>query len=571
MVKTLHIRNFALIDRIEVSFTGGLNILSGETGSGKSILVGAIGLIIGGKSDSSMIRSGSDEAVVSALISINAGSEAESWIRDHGYELEEGEILIKRVVRSSGRGSAYLQSDPITMKDLQHLCRLLFDLHGQHEHQSILYEASQRHLVDSYGDISEQLEEFALLHERIRGYRADLAAFEENERILLREQEMLEYAVTEIEQAALKPGEDEAIESELFVLNKSEQLSEYLETVISTLGGESGTLGKLKGVIHSVNAAASIDSRLGDGSGRLESSLYEIEDVYELIKSHRDLIEYSPDKIDALHDRLQLIRNLKRKYGDTIEEVLAYLDEAKASIERFENREENRDRLKKETEVLERTLQGLAAEITKKRRETAELLAPRIENHLAQLGMPNSEFAIGIESDTYETLADAPSHGVDRVDFLISPNRGEPVKPLRTIASGGELSRVMLALKSEFSRADSIETLIFDEIDSGIGGSVATSVGTHLSKLAQGKQILCITHLASIAAHANSHFIVSKHADGERTVTLIEALTEEQKRIAEIARMLSGDSTGESAIAHAKDLLGKKRKKSAPQELFDLD
>ncbi|MCF7943885.1 MAG: DNA repair protein RecN [Spirochaetia bacterium] len=561
MLESLHIKNFALIDKLSLHFSQGLNILSGETGAGKSILVGAINLIVGGRGDSSMIRTGSSETSVTAEVRLSASGEAEltPWLQEHGIEPEDHTLIIKRILRTSGRGNIYIQSEPVTVKDLQHVSRYLIDLHGQHEHQSILYETNQRRLLDAYGSLTEQVAAFAEQHALLKQYKGQLADYFTSEKNLLREKDMLEYAVQEIDQAKLQPEEDGQLQTELTILSKSEQLTAMLEEAAAMLQGsgtEQGVLNSLKTAQRSLSRAAGIDVRLKDGLMQIENSLFELEDAYDKIRTYRDSIDFSPERIDQIHERLLLISSLKRKYGENgVGEILNYRNQAYEKLQNFENRTENREKLEIRCGKLEDSLREQAALITGKREETAGKLGPAIQAHLARLGMPKAEFSIEITPlNQYASIADAPSSGVDSVKFMISPNTGEPVKELKSIASGGELSRIMLAIKTEFSDNDAIETLIFDEIDTGIGGSVAASVGKHLRSLSRSRQVLCITHLASIAAQADTHFTVIKKEENGRTLTLVKALQEDD-RVGELARMLSGDSSGDAAVAHARELL----------------
>jgi DNA repair protein RecN (Recombination protein N) len=569
MLKTLHIKNFALIDRLTLEFGPGFNVFSGETGAGKSILVGAINLIIGGKGDTSLIRTGTDEASVTAEVRISeaAMKELQPWFTEHGIEPDGDVLIIKRVLRSGGRGSIYLQSEPAALKDLQYVAGSLFDLHGQHEHQSILYDAGQRKLLDAYAQAEQLREAFTEQQRRLKADRKRLERWAADEQQQLREQDMLAYAVDEIDRASLAPGEDEQLQQELHILSKSEQLSELVDESISLLYGSSeerGALSGLKSAVSMVRKACDIDASLEESHSQMESALYEIEDAYEKVRSYRDHLDFSPQRIDQLHERLQLIHSLKRKYSpkgqdlgsDGIAGILAFRDEAADKIAAFEHRTEDREELERRCRQLEEQLGRTAEQLTAVRLAASERLGPAVTRHLALLGMPKADFQIAVTQEhTGETLADAPPHGADTITFLISPNTGEPLKDLKQIASGGELSRVMLALKTEFSAEDTVDTLIFDEIDTGIGGSVASSVGKHLLSLARSRQVLCITHLASIAAAAQSHFTVFKREKDGRTVTEVAELSREE-RVGELARMLSGDPEAESAAAHARDLLG---------------
>ncbi|NQT60895.1 MAG: DNA repair protein RecN [Bacteroidetes bacterium] len=557
MLETLHIKNFALIDDLTLTFTKGLNILSGETGAGKSILIGAISLILGVRGDSTSVRTGSKETIVTAVVRIPDDLELRNWLKDHGIECDDNSIIIKRIVRINGRSSIFIQSEQMTLKDLQFISKYLFDMHGQHEHQSILYEESQRKLLDSYGKLSIQVMNYGVNYDTLRKLRQELASFHTSERETIREKDMLEYAVREIELAVLLPNEDLELQEELHRLSQSEQLTEYIAECSRILYGDSnpGVISLVKSAQKSLSEALSIDGRLEQVEKQVENSLYELEDAYDFLRQYRDSIDFSPERIDAIQERLQLIKNLMRKYGNTILEVLEYRDKAVEKLSDMDNEYADRDELEKVIAKLEIELSEMAVKLSQARKYTAERLGPGIKKHLALLGMPQAEFTVEVVPDEiHESVSHSHSYGIDTVFFKISPNIGEPAKELKGVASGGELSRIMLAVKTVFSENDTIETLIFDEIDAGIGGAIASSVGDHLSKLAQKRQVLCITHLASIAVKADTHFSVYKREQNLRTITEVRRLGEDE-RVAEIARMLSGNSSADSAIAHARDLL----------------
>jgi DNA repair protein RecN (Recombination protein N) len=559
MLETLHIKNFALIDDLTLNFTKGLNILSGETGAGKSILIGAISLILGVRGDSSVVRTGSRETIVTAVVRVPDAPELRSWLEDHGIEYDDNAIIIKRIVRVTGRGSIFIQSEQMTLKDLQYISHYLFDMHGQHEHQSILYEESQRKLVDSYGKLSTKVMEYGVLYDKLRKLKQKLSSFHTSERETIREKEMLEYAVREIDLAKLCQNEVHELQEELHRLSQSEQLHDYISECSKILYGDSnpGVISLIKSAQKSLSEALSIDNRLELVGKQVENSLYELEDAYDSLRQYRDAIDFSPDRLDTIQERLQLIKNLMRKYGNSIPEVLEYKKEAIEKLAAMGTEYADRDELEKVIAKLEIKLSGMATALSQERKQTAEKLGPGIKNHLALLGMPQAEFIVEVVSDEIdESVVHSHSYGIDSVFFKISPNLGEPPKELKSVASGGELSRIMLAVKTVFSENDTIETLIFDEIDAGIGGAIASAVGTHLNKLAKTRQILCITHLASIAAKADTHFSVYKREDNLRTITEVRRLGDEE-RVAEIARMLSGNSSIDSAVVHARDLLQK--------------
>ncbi len=559
MLERLQIRDYALIEQVTLELSPGLNILTGETGAGKSILIGALNLLLGQKGESAAIRSGAEESVVTAVLSLpENNSELAAWLAEKGIEPDEGNtLIIRRIVRRNGRGSTYLQSDPIPMKDLQYLTGALFEIHGQHEHQRILHQQQQRVLLDSYGALEGTLNCYRSSHRELSQLTKSLQERADTERKMLREKEMLEYAVEEIGAASVTPDEEEELRSRLKVMSNAEQLSEHLQAALNLLQNEMGSaaIRMLKQAEKELDAASAIDTELQENAARVESVRLELEDIHSTLRDYRERIDFSPAHIDDIHSRLQLIRNLKRKYGDTLSDVLEFFASAQQSLAELDQSFDNRERLERLVKEKERELADMAKQISAQRRRTADELSGRVNTHLHQLGMPNARFVITVTAGEISgSMLDYPNHGLDRIAYEIATNRGEPLKPLRDIASGGELSRIMLALKTVFSEKDLVSTMIFDEIDSGIGGSVAAAVGRHLADLSNAKQILCITHIASIAALADRHILVSKHEEQGRTVTEVRRLGEEARE-REIARMLSGDETVESALQHARDLL----------------
>ncbi len=560
MLEEITIRNYALIEELNANFHPGLNVLTGETGAGKSIIVGALGLILGDKGDASLIRTGAQEAEVSGSLRVEGNREVEQWLEERDIEPEEGAVLLRRVLRANGRGSSFIQSSKATRQDLRELTALLVDMHGQHEHQSLLTVDNHRKLLDRYAgneDLARELyEEFYRLSDK----RKELESLNASERELLREKDLLEHAVGEIEAAQLKKGEEEELEQERKILGQSEKLFEHFSTVHESLSEtRGGALAQLRVALDTLRGMSEIMTEISGEYERLENAFYEVEDIESVVAGRRDSIRFSPERLDECQERLQLIHRLEKKYGDSIEDVLHYAEEARERLEGMEHREERRSELEKEIEELQSRVLSLARDLSERRKRAATELETKVQEALRSLGMPKAVFGI---ATTYregrEGRHSCGPYGFDRIEFLISPNEGEPKKPLREIASGGEISRIMLALKSVFSETDRIQSLIFDEIDSGIGGEVAVSVGDHLASLAEKKQVLCITHLASIAVRADNHIRVEKGERKGRTYTDIRPIAENE-RVSEIARMLSGDSESSSSLTHAQELLQRYR------------
>ncbi len=560
MLEELTVRDFALIERLSVSFTGGLNLLTGETGAGKSLLVGAIGFLLGAKADTGVIRTGAEESLVTGLLDVSGNVEAQEWLRQRGLEPEEGKVLVRRGIKSNGRGSAYIQNQSALRSDLAELTSLLVDLHGQHEHQSLLLPENHRKLLDRYARIEDEVLAFnsrftALAAER-RAYESALASEAERGR----EIEFLRFAVEEISMAKLRAGEEAEFEAEERLLSQHERLFAAVEAAHAALtdgeGGE-GALASLRRLRSSLETAGSIDTGLSDLARRSDDAFYELEDVADHLRHYVGSLSFNPQRLEEVESRLADIRKLKKKYGATIEAVLARLEDDRDRLARLETWEEDKGEIERRISVMQTEVLAAALTTSEKRKVAATSLQAKIEAIVRTLGMPNAKFFARVgrkDSDGGKPVVGY--HGIDEVEFLIAPNPGENAKPLARIASGGELSRVALAAKTVLAGTDSVDCLIFDEVDAGIGGEVAVAVGEHLKGLGKSKQVLCITHLASIAVRADNHYRVEKDISGGRTTTRLSRM-EGRVRAEEIARMLAGDPREEASIAHATELLRK--------------
>ncbi|MDR2160278.1 MAG: DNA repair protein RecN [Treponema sp.] len=580
MLEELGIRNYALIENVSLSFGGGFNVLTGETGAGKSIIVGSLSFLLGAKADADLIRTGTEEAGVSALISVDEkNAEAREWLSGRDIELEDERIIVRRSIRQSGRSSIYIQNVPVTRTDLADFMSLLFDLHGQHNHETLLRRENHRRYLDRFADIEEEALGFNAvfldLADRKKALEASLGSERDRETRL----EILRYGVDEINRAAPKPGESRELEAEAQRLSSFEKLGNHVNSAAESLfDGEYTVLTLARRARNSLDSAAAIDPGLAALQKRMEDLYYEAEDLGEEFRSYRDNLVYDPARLEQVEERLALLHRLKKKYtaaefpggaaadaghGTGEDALLAWKAGAEAEIEALSGAGENRDRLKAGIAALEKDAAARAAVLSRKRKAAAVDLGKGITGILSKLGMPQARFSAEVFPKTrnQEGTGVRPEGmglvcgpwGADEVEFLISANAGEPLKELSRIASGGELSRVMLAIKTVLSGADNLETLVFDEIDTGIGGEVALSVGEYLAKMGARKQIFCVTHLASIAVRADNHLKVEKRTEGGRTFTGVTGLDREGRR-QEIARMLAGDS-GKAALAHADDLL----------------
>ena len=558
MLEELSIQNYALIDRLTVRFSDGLNVLTGETGAGKSILVGSLSLLHGARGETGAIRSGTEEARVAGTFQIGGNRDATAWLEGRGIDADEGVLIVRRTVKRSGRGAIYVQSTPVTRKELSELAALVFDIHGQHEHQSLLSEDSHRTVLDRFGGLEESAATLQRQFTELSALRKRFEHMESNERQRLREMDILQFAIGEIEEAGLTPDEEETLDSERRMLSQHEKLFAALDELYDAVAeNRGGALSQLRNARTAMDDVASIDDRLADAGRRLEDLFFELEDVSEIVRDHRSSIQFSPERLEQVESRLALIHRLEKKYGSTVGEVLAYCEEAKAQVEGFETWEEDKEKLRSEVRQREQELLKHAGQLSAARKQAAERLSTRVLESVVVLGMPRTRFVVAVEQRRGANgRASCGPHGIDSVEFRISPNAGEPLRPLAAIASGGELSRVMLAVKSALAEDDQIGCMVFDEVDAGIGGEVALAVGEHLHGLARTRQILCITHLASIASRADNHIQVQKKEKGGRTLTDATPVSGEA-RVDEIARMLAGDRTGAASRSHAEELLRK--------------
>jgi DNA repair protein RecN (Recombination protein N) len=575
MLLELSIRNYALIENLSLSFDKGFTILSGETGAGKSIIVGALSFILGGKAGADVIRSGTDEASVSAVIGVaRDNGDVRAWLADRDIVLEPenepengpetgGKLFVRRLVKVSGRSSIYIQNVPQSLRDLSECMALLFDLHGQHQHESLMRSETHRRYLDRFagleGEAAAYREVFVQLAEKKKLLESsEKSQWERDTRI-----DMLKYAVDEIADARIRPGEMRELTAESARLSGYEKLAGFMEQGAGVFCEESASVLNLARKARSlIDAAAGIDGGLGPLQQRVSGLYYEAEDIAGEIRSYSHGLSFDPDRLETVEGRLAKLQKLKKKYAQNEaqaeEAILAYAAAAEGEIATLSSLDENRDRLAAGIKALEKDVVARAASLTVRRKEKAATLSGTVMAILGALGMAGARFAVSLEPKGEGKKVYGP-WGADEIEFLISANKGEPLKELARIASGGELSRIMLAIKAVLAGPasngpDTIETLVFDEIDTGIGGEVAVAVARYLAQLSKTKQLFCITHLASIASRADNHLKVEKQTSGERVITTVRPLAGDERK-AEIARMLSGGE-GEIALKHAGELLG---------------
>ncbi len=562
MLSELHIRNFAIIDELTLRLSGGLHILTGETGAGKSIIVDAVALLLGGRADTEVVRAEADFALVEGTFTLDAAAQAEiaPILAEGGLESEGDTLILSREVRREGRNICRINGRAVTLRQFQVVGERLIDIHGQGDHLSLLRVQEHVNFLDRYAGLMDARREVADLVHELRRVRRELQELQQDERELARRVELLQYQVSEINAAALRVGEEEELLQERTRLANAEQLQSLAEEAYHRLyeGGEEqlSATDLLGQVEQDLAGLCRYDPRWETWLQAVRDVQYQLDDLARELRDYGDSIEYNPTKLARVEERLNLYFNLKRKYGDTVEEVLEFGRRAARELEAITHSEERIAELQEEEQRLLQRIGDKAARLSAARREAAARLSAEVERELADLAMEKARFVVDVAQD--EDPEGVPVNGarlafdatgIDRVEFLVAPNVGEPLKPMVRIASGGETSRLLLALKTVLSEADQTPTLIFDEIDTGIGGRVGVAVGRKLWTLAKRHQVLCVTHLPQIAAYADRHLAIRKEVVGGRTVTRVEEIRD-ARRVDEIAQMLGSitDTTRESAL-----------------------
>ncbi|BCG47541.1 DNA repair protein RecN [Citrifermentans bremense] len=548
MLRELQITNLAIIEKLHVEFAPGLNILTGETGAGKSIIIDAVNLILGGRASSDLIRSGAKEASVEAVFDLEGREALLAALAEAGVECE-GELLVRRVVQQGGKNRVFIGGGLATTSVLSELSRNLINIYGQHDAQTLLKTENHLRLLDGFAGALSLREEFASRFEAYQAAKNELAALEQGEREAERRLDLLSFQSGEIADAKLHAGEEEELAEERLRLSHSGKLLSASQQAFETLyGGDAALLGALRRMIGTVAEAGSLDHALAPVADTLEAAYAQLEDAALTLRDYAASVEAEPGRLEQLEDRLDAINRLKRKYGADIDEILAYKGQVDAELAALGNREEAKGELQQRIAALEGELEVLGGKLSKMREKGASELKAGMERELSELAMKNSLF-----ETSFERSSEARSYGFERCEFLFSPNPGEPPKPLAKIASGGELSRLMLALKQLHPDSE-VPTLIFDEVDTGIGGATSALIGEKLKRVARSQQVLAITHLPQVAAFADLHLKVEKGVSAGRTATSVEYLDPEA-RVAEIARMLAGARVTEKTLEHAREMI----------------
>lgn len=581
MLDELHIQNFAIIDRLELRFSPGFNVITGETGAGKSIIIDAVELLLGGKADPAFVRAGAEKAAIEGTFTLSGVTAALlKPILEREEITDEGQFLtLMREVRSNGRSSARVNGVAVSQDILREIGSLLVDVHGQSEHLSLLNPRTHLDLLDRYAELVEMRLALAALVERVTATRREIERLTSDEAALKRRAEQLARDVEEIEAAELRPGEEEELRAERTRIGNSEALATMTAEAYALLygGDESGdqlsAVDQLMQVAVLLGKLANLDPDMKDEAETANGLSAQAEELALSLRRYADRVEFNPDRLEEVEERLELINRLRRRYGSSVEAILEYAQKARAELESIENSDERLNQLRADEEKLLRHIGEMAERISSFRQTMGQKMGERIVAELADLRMERARFEVAIERkpDPQGCFIGEGRYafdvtGVDQVEFRMSANPGEPLRPMAKVASGGEMARIMLALKRVLTQADQTPTLIFDEIDTGIGGRVGSVVGEKLWSLSVNHQVMVVTHLAQLAGYGDRHFHVRKLVSGERTATQVTALEDEAQRINELAEMLgaqgeSGKLSAQGILAQAEDFKREFRQK----------
>jgi len=563
MLKELSIRNFAIIDDLQIRFSEGLTILSGETGAGKSIILNAVNLLLGSRASADLVRTGAQNAELEALFQITGSSRVANIMAEHGYEPSDG-LLVRRIISRSDMNRVYINGRMATIQLLNAITENLASISGQHVHQLLLKEEQHLLILDQFGGLMPLREEVSAYFHQMLPFLEKLKELNTIKERQVEQIELLEFQLKEITAANPAWGEDKALEQERVRLKNAEELYQVVYNSIESLYSAPGSvIEKLVDVKKNLDKISQIDPQLKSKTAKLSDTTYQIEDLIEGLRSYLNSIQMDEKQIDAVEERLDTLNKLKRKYGGSIEVVFDKLKSIEQDLANVENIADSIRDTETQISGLHSKLKDQALNLSRRRKKTADKFAKKVIDQLATLMMSKTEFKASLQvmaadGKTNQYLT-ANNHiitetGIDRATFLIAPNIGEALKPLASIASGGELSRVVLALKALLVKTDSVETVVFDEVDAGIGGGVAEVVGKKLADLAAHHQVICITHLPQIAKFGDQHYSISKHVTKGRTRTSISLLSDKD-RYKEIARMLGGEKITQATLEHAREML----------------
>ena len=576
MLKTLLIKNYALIEEVEVEFESGLNIITGETGAGKSILIDALSLVLGDRANSDVIRRGAEKAVVEALFDVSGNRRVKSLIQAQDLEVQD-DLILRREISAKGHNRCFVNDTPVTLSIMQSLGDMLVDLHGQHDHQSLLRTETHIDLLDDFGGLAGLKEEYEASYGRLTLLFTELEELQSKERLLRERKDLYEFQIQEIDALTPQRGEEETLEAELRILENSEKLFEATSNLHQLLyEGEQAVYDQIVLARNQLEDLSRIDKAFEEIRNECASAVAIISEVAKFIQSYNSKIEFNPERLEQIRDRLGKLALLKKKYGGSVDAVIEHREKIGREFALAENFEGEIAKLNNRIEVERRVCSGAAQRLSSKRREHVGKINGSVVSELAKLGISNARFDVRIENKAvgksngapqparaYVKLGrefyDATTKGIDLVEFYISANLGEELKPLVKVASGGEISRIMLALKTILAKSERLPLLIFDEIDVGVSGRIALAVGKSLKTLSQFHQVVAITHLPQIAGLADTHFVVEKTEREKRTRTRLRKL-ELGERVEEVAKLMSGSQITDAGLRGARELMGLARK-----------
>ncbi|MBP0989678.1 MAG: DNA repair protein RecN [Oscillospiraceae bacterium] len=550
MLSSLFIQNVAVIEKAEFELTEGFNVFTGETGAGKTILINAINAVTGGRISKDIIRNGADKATISAVFCKIPAEKAEE-IREYGYELEDEELIVSRSIYTDGKNVCRINGQPTTVAVLRDISKGMIDIYGQHDGRALLDVQEHIKFVDEYGNVFEAKEKYRQIYGKMKAVEKELdeAVKLENDKDRLKE--FLEYQLNEITSANIRIGEEEELRRQLKIIKNAKLLEELFEkSREAALGDDNreGAIEELGNFADSIEELSKYYKELGQDAERIREIYYEVEEIYKDVRGFEGDNDYSPAQLDAIEDRLETIRKLEKKYGVGEKEVLEKADEMQSKLSAIEDSEARIEELRKEFNELLSDAKNAANELSLKREEAAKAFSEAVKSELVFLDMPNVKFSVSRKQ------TELTQNGADAMEFMISANPGEEPRALAKIASGGEMSRIMLSIKNATVSRDNIETIVFDEVDTGVSGRAAYKIGKKLKEVSKNRQVICVTHLAQVAAFGDSHMLITKHTENDRTFTEIRRI-EGKDREYEIARIGGGDTVTETQIRNAKEML----------------
>ena len=550
MLNQLSIRNVAVIDKLDINLHDGVSVLTGETGAGKSIIIDSINMILGDRANKELVRYGTDKAVVQAVF--DAPKSVINVLEENDIDFEDETVIITRQVTKEGKSAARINGMVVTLNILREISDRLINIHGQHDNQALLTPIRHITFLDAYADNEEYINRYKDILSKKREIEKKISSLEMDEQEKMQRIDLLEYQVTEIKKASLEKGEEDDLREQRDIYTNAEQITKSVNEAYMNLYEGDEIQSAYDGISIAVNEIfqiSDLNPQLKSIYDTLNEIMYSLEDTAHEIKEFGETVEFDEQTLNEIEERLDLISRLKRKYGNSIEEILEYLKKAESELNDIKLSDERTNELKEELKNITKELKEKGNVLTQRRENAAKVLEENIEKSLHELNMEKSKFKVNIENDG--TFYD---NGMDKVEFLISTNPGEPLKPLVKIASGGELSRVMLAIKSILADSDGVDTMIFDEIDTGVSGKAAMSIAKKLAVIAKNKQVICITHLPQLTAMADNHYLIQKNTDGELASTTLKELDEEGREL-ELARIIDGGEVTELALSHAKQML----------------